>query len=1132
MSHLVISHVVGRGDAPEFVVSNKATGDVLPPVSLPSPYEHVVPNAGGAVLMQELRWQLESFLQYPFSPATDRATRAAVALEDWGTKAFKALFVPHAMGWLPQEAGSVFSITISSDDPHVLSWPWEGLRDYRLGSVLAHRTRIVRKLNRNVAKAPVLSPKLPQDKINILLVTARPREEKDVPFRSIARPLVDLVSDENVPATVELLRPPTFDQLRAHLKANPHRYHILHFDGHGGYGGYEGGAGEFFRGAEGRLSFENKDGGEDAITAASITELLQEHAVPIVVLNACQSAMVDDRAADPFASVAAALLQAGSRSVVAMAYSLYVTGAEAFLPSFYKSLFEDRSLPEAVRVGRQEMLAHPERTSLNSKVRIDDWLVPVVYEQETVELTFGQGGESKEQDGADTAPLPEVVQRPDEYRFVGRDTVLLKLEKALRRRPAGVLIHGLGGIGKTTLAKHLVQWLHDTGGLGKGCLWFAFDEGIHTADYVLNEIGRCLFGMQFDSVHHLEPLVAALKENRLLIVWDNFESVSGIEGTDVKPKLSATDRARLEKFLRDLRGGSTKVVITSRSDEIWLDATICQRVSLGGLRGDEVWDYAAEVLDDLGIKVDRADEKLGEMLGLVGGHPLLLRVVLLELGQKPVAEVHKQLESDLAGVLKAGDPEEHERLLKTLDLVRGSLSEERQRYLVPLSLHEKFADADYVEAMAKAVLGETFKRTNLDDAFGALVPAGLLRDRGQAVFEIHPLLSSYLRSQTSEGTQEELEKWQRAFVNFMGRVADHLAPKQLHEQRGGFGVHGANFHAALALAKELEMNDYVGALTQGLAAYAQNSHDYAEAERLFAACAQHCEDQGDSKAAAAPYHQLGIIAQERRDYEGAEKWYGKSLAIKEKLGDEHGAASTYHQLGRIAEERRDYEGAEKWYGKSLAIKEKQGNEHGAALTYHQLWIIAHERRDYEGAEMWYGKSLAIKEKLGDEHGAASTYHQLGMIAQERRDYEGAEKWYGKSLAISEKLGDEHYAASTYHQLGRIAEERRDYEGAEKWYGKSLAIEEKLGDEHGAASTYHQLGMIAQERRDYEGATASVLSAAEIYNRVSDSHNLGIALGTLSRIFQEVEGEQQKRILEKCSAVLGEKILRQLEEERE
>src|SRR6185437_4884423 len=100
--------------------------------------------------------------------------------------------------------------------------------------LLAPASRIERRLNAVLDPAPVPEG-LPTDRVNVLLVIARPKED-DVKYRSIARPLVELIETKNLPAYVHVLRPPTFDHLREHLRERPGYYHLVHFDGHGGYG--------------------------------------------------------------------------------------------------------------------------------------------------------------------------------------------------------------------------------------------------------------------------------------------------------------------------------------------------------------------------------------------------------------------------------------------------------------------------------------------------------------------------------------------------------------------------------------------------------------------------------------------------------------------------------------------------------------------------------------------------------------------------------------------------------------------------------------------------------------------------------------------------------------------------------
>ncbi|MCP3971943.1 MAG: tetratricopeptide repeat protein [Rhodobacteraceae bacterium] len=737
---------------------------------------------------------------------------------------------------------------------------------------------------------------------------------------------------------------------------------------------------------------------------------------------------------------------------------------------------------------------------------LQDWLVPVLYQQDPILLPVA--ALQKETEGQET-PLPEEAQEQGDYGFIGRQRAIHALERAVQRQPqGGILIHGMAGIGKTTLAKGFLNWLQQTNALGgelfAGLVWFSFDD-IRTSEFVINRLVEGVFGHQAVALpleQKLPPLIKALRETPLLLVWDNFESAAGIEGTEVTPLLPEGDRRQLKALLSKLRGGKSRILITSRSPESWLTPTEVYRLPLGGLVGEEQWEYCNAVVRDLGLRPRRDDKHYAALMNELDGHPLALRAVLLRLQDKGAEELLAELKQAFTGA--EGD-ESTRRIFAALGLLDRGLPEAYAPILQLIGLHRRFVDIDYLARMETGEEG-TGARATLEHCFTALENGGLLHHLGNGIYRMHPVLSGFLAQRHPAG-----ELWQRGFVDFMGRFVEHLGPQELHEQRPHFAVQGASFHQALGLALGLSMDIAVAALTQSLASFAQNNRDFTAATRLYESLAEHSAAVKDQKTLAGAYHQLGMIAQEQRDFASAEAWYKKSLAIKEKQGNEHGAVGTYHQLGIIAEKQRDFASAEAWYKKSLAIKEKQGNEHGAASSYHQLGIIAQEQRDFASAEAWYKKALAVFRKQGNEHGAAMTYHQLGRIAQEQRGFASAEAWYKKSLAIKEKQGNEHGAATTYHQLGIIAEEQRDFASAEAWYKKSLAIKEKQGNEHGAATTYHQLGRIAEEQRDFASAGEWSIKAIALLAKMNDSHSLGIAVRGYVRNLHAADGPTQEEL---------------------
>ena len=964
---LQICHVGDQNGAPLFSVVRSGDLKRTDSVSLPSPVSFPVGDGAERGLLPRLRWYLEGYLQAPFGAYRQSAQAVAETLQAWGGAVFDRLFVGQAQNWYQtarRQSFRDFRIKITSDSPEIMAWPWEALYS-REDGYLALRFPVERQLSTDLGDPPPLPESLPQDALRILYVIPRPDGTGNVGYRTLAKSLVGCIEEENLPVTVDVLRPPTFDRLRQVLGERPGYYHIVHFDGHGSYGDSAPGAG-CYAAAEGRLAFEDEEGRLEAIETTRLAQLLAQYRIPCMVLNACQSGMMDGQARDPFACVAAGLLRAGVYSVVAMGYSLYVSAAKEFVPAFYRKLFEKGSVSEAVRAGREEMYRQPQRSCVTGKLPLQDWVVPVLYRQ-MPESDARFPSLQPDCQGKEGGPaLPQEADLGD-YGFIGRDWELQQLERAMQCQPqAALLIHGQAGSGKTTLARGFLHWLRSTGGLQGRVFWFNFQE-IHSAEYVVNELARELLGLSATAQpmeRKLQALIQKLRREAHLLVWDNLESATGIPGTEAQPQLPQEDLELLAGLLKDLRDGNTKALLTSRKKETnWLPLSICFRVPLGGLEGEELWEYCNAVVRYLGLTLDRDNMTYCRILEKLCGNPLAIRAILLRLQDRTPEDLLRGLDRAFEG--QEGD-ESTRRLQAAYAVFGESLKSRFLPVLQVTGLHEYCADADQVEVMLAAA-EEPVPPEAAKSCFEILENAGFCTHVGGNVYRLHPALRGYLQQQTPApgGVQ-------RGFVDVMGIFANWLTQKPFHEARDTYHAHLANLYHAQRLAASLGMDVPAMALTESLARYALERRQFSEARRLYLDLFEQGKGRDDAKTMAGALHQLGMIAAEQRDFQTAEGWYQKSLAIWKKQGDEHGAALTYHQLGVIAQEQRDFKAAEGWYQKSLAIEEKHGDEYGAALTYGQLGVLAAKQRDVQSAAAHFLKAIEGLANTGDEYHLAIT----------------------------------------------------------------------------------------------------------------------------------------------------------------
>ncbi len=227
--------------------------------------------------------------------------------------------------------------------------------------------------------------------------------------------------------------------------------HVLHISGHG---------------SPGKLDLEHDDGTARPVTAK---EFLQ-HAIPpgkmppVISLSACYT---DAAAAQDASSFAAELAPHGASAVIGTETSVTDVYATRLLARVYASLARTRDpdVVAALAAARREVQAELE-TSTDKR----DNLLAGLGEWAAVTV-LAASGSVRVLDPESTAVAVSLPSRPqiaglagrEDWYFVGRRAEQRSWPTALTSTPglAGIVVYGIGGTGKTTLAAELTARVRD-----------------------------------------------------------------------------------------------------------------------------------------------------------------------------------------------------------------------------------------------------------------------------------------------------------------------------------------------------------------------------------------------------------------------------------------------------------------------------------------------------------------------------------------------------------------------------------------------------------------------------------------------------------------------------------------------
>ena len=1110
---------------------------------------------------KRLEWYFEQWLKFPFANQV-KARKAAQSVVAYGEQLFKQVlrsdFGVYAQYKAALGAKGIGGLSFEISGGHSFhALHWEALKDPALPRPFAVEGTMVRKSE----KPPAMYARArPSPTLNILLVTARPAGRQDIAYRTISRPLIEMLGNTDLYVQVDLVRPGSFQALNAHLK-NSHDqrggsyYHIIHFDLHGGLLTHEGlqegvtldrytfhatQKPSPYKGLKAYLFFDGEQNKQaHPVMASEVGELLASHQVPIAILNACQSAkQVGDF--DVETSLGSRLMEAGVQVVLAMGYSVTVSATTRLMECLYRKLFEQEALPTAIRRARLALYEDKKRLAYyNQTISLEDWLLLVVYQTRAPQLPLREFTDEEWQRYLELRNVRYSNPAPSLYGFVGRDVEILQIEKRLLTHNV-LLVRGMGGAGKTMLLHHLAEWWQTTNFVEQ-VFYFGYHNQAWTRQQIMHEIAQSVlspgvYQRRFQPLSEKAQqrmLVKQLRAKRHLLILDNCESITG-NALAIKNTLDSQQQAALKGFLAALAGGKTLILLGSRSSESWLmkdDPAPPLReqhiYELLGLDPEAASQLAERILLRHHVSHYHTDLDFRRLLKLLDGYPLALEVVLANLVHQTPSEVLSALQAGDIKLDSLDKADKTKSILRCIEYSHSNLSPDAQALLACLApftgIFNTGALDNYTKHLKQQPTLAHLPFNQWPTVLQEAINWGLLSPdpNSPSILRLQPIFPYFLRTHLNNTAETAMRHAiQAAFRQHYDDVGAALnrilrskeaQQKQLGQLLTKWEYENLSTALNHALAAQVSIENLYRPLSTYLDSTQEQQRGLALGKTVLTQLEGYPPDKLTGPLGVGFVGVIDHIAKQQlllREYAAAQTFYQKAqdILLKNKTYSAEQvrefSAIIYHQLGRVALQQHQWQEAEHYYFKALQINIDFNDRHAQGLTCHQLGSVALQQRQWQEAEQYYQKALQIFIEFNDRYSQGHTYHQLGSVALQQRQWQEAEQYYLIALQIKIDFNDHHAQASTYHQLGSVAQEQRQWQEAEQYYLKALQIKIDFNDRYGQGSTYHQLGSVAQQQRQWQEAEQYYLRALQIKIDFNDRHAQGSTYHQLGRVAEE------------------------------
>jgi tetratricopeptide (TPR) repeat protein/DNA-binding SARP family transcriptional activator len=692
---------------------------------------------------------------------------------------------------------------------------------------------------------------------------------------------------------------------------------------------------------------------------------------------------------------------------------------------------------------------------------------------------------------ASHAPTAPDTMLRDIADFTGRDDELRTLLSGTRERDTALpvfVVHGMPGVGKTTLAVHAAHLMRER--FPDGFLYV--DLRAHSRHRQPPRAASEMLATLLQAMGDAEKLPSTLDERAAR--WREFLAHRRV--------LLVLDDARDPAQVRPLLPGvpSCCVIVTSRYRLAGLEGA--RTIALGVPAAAE----AAALFTRIAGATRASDTAaVLDVVNLCDHHPLAIQLTANRFRHRDAWEVR-----DVADRLaQASEPLDEidapPGITAAFDLSYEELDESRRSLFRRLALHPG-PDLTLHAVTALAGTDTASVRRGLDELLDNHLIEEPVRDR----YGLHGLVRAFAarmgRADDSATARHSAVERLLDYYLSVADAADRLAhPRRrrspaLTGQVPDFVPHLPDQDAAEAWL-DVERANLLSVARMAVSESARHARQFplvlAHAFRTWGVWETAAElhetalaiwrEDGDRPALARILVERTEVLWRLGLRDEALRCVDEAMTLYQEAGDVWGRGEALAQRALVGLVSGDFSSALGQFEEALELHRRVGNRRGEAEALNQQAVaLSYAGRRQEALEQ-FRTALGLLRALGDRRGEMKALNNIGETQSLLGRYEDGRAYYEKALVLVRRIGGRQELAILYNNLGNLCRAQHDTESALEYFRKALGIYRAIRDLRCESDALINIGLTYNAAQRHNEAAIHFTMAESVAKRIGDQY---------------------------------------------